>query len=51
MATSRSIRLRRRGVLGIPALVAAALTAVVVRPAPASAAPKPECLADLLGGS
>ncbi|MER7889356.1 hypothetical protein AB0C04_27160 [Micromonospora sp. NPDC048909] len=51
MATSRSVRLRRRGLLGIPALVAAALTAVAVRPAPAAAAPKPECLADLLGGS
>ncbi|GAB3954862.1 hypothetical protein [Micromonospora vulcania] len=50
MATSRSIRLRRRGLLGIPALVAAALT-VAVRPAPASAAPKVECLADLLGES
>jgi hypothetical protein len=48
MARSPSIRLRRRGVLGIPALVAAALTTVVVRPAPASAAPKAECLADLL---
>nr|WP_201749094.1 hypothetical protein [Micromonospora acroterricola] len=50
MATSRSIRLRRRGMLAIPALVAAALT-TVVRPTPASAAPKAECLADLLGGS
>ncbi|MEH1165443.1 hypothetical protein V6V47_08660 [Micromonospora sp. CPCC 205539] len=50
MATSRSIRLRRRGLLGIPAMVAAALT-IVVRPAPAAAAPKPECLADLLGES
>ncbi|MEU8288001.1 hypothetical protein AB0C01_27090 [Micromonospora sp. NPDC048905] len=42
-----SIPLRRRGLLGIPALVAAALT-VVARPTPASAAPKAECLADLL---
>ncbi|MEH1027175.1 MULTISPECIES: hypothetical protein [Micromonospora] len=50
MATSRSTRLRRRKVLAIPALVAAALT-VVVRPTPASAAPKAECLADLLGES
>ncbi|SIN36155.1 hypothetical protein [Micromonospora cremea] len=50
MARSPSIRLRRRGMLAIPALVAAALT-TVVRPTPASAAPKPECLADLLGGS
>ncbi|MFG1913889.1 hypothetical protein [Micromonospora sp. NPDC048898] len=47
MARSTSIRLRRRGVLGIPALVAAALT-VVARPAPANAAPEAECLADLL---
>ncbi|WBB70672.1 hypothetical protein [Micromonospora sp. WMMD812] len=51
MATSRSVRLRRRGLLGIPALVAAALTAAAVRPAPAAAAPKAECLADLLAGS
>ncbi|MDO3700887.1 hypothetical protein Q3W71_04240 [Micromonospora sp. C28SCA-DRY-2] len=55
MVTSRSVRLRRRGLLGIPALVAGALTAVAVRPAAASAAPlaapKPECLADLLGES
>ncbi|MFF5177705.1 hypothetical protein ACFY2Q_06720 [Micromonospora sp. NPDC000316] len=50
MARTPSIRLRRRGVLGIPALVAAALT-VVARPTPASAAPKAECLADLLGDS
>ncbi|MDG4808134.1 hypothetical protein O7634_15365 [Micromonospora sp. WMMD1120] len=58
MARPPSIRLRRRGVLGIPALVAAALTVVArpapasaaaARPAPADAAPKaPECLADLL---
>ncbi|MFG2051364.1 hypothetical protein ACGFIW_28525 [Micromonospora sp. NPDC048935] len=47
MARTSSVRLRRRGVLGIPALVAAALT-VVTRPAPASAAPKAECLADLI---
>lgn len=63
MARSPSIRLRRRGVLGIPALVAAALT-VVARPSSASAAPpsedsaappssvsaapRVECLADLL---
>lgn len=50
MPRSPSIRLRRRGVLGIPALVAVALT-TVVRPTPASAAPKAECLADLLGES
>ncbi|MGW5557315.1 hypothetical protein ACWER9_08845 [Micromonospora sp. NPDC003944] len=42
-----SIRLRRRGVLGLPALVVAALT-VAARPAAAGAAPKAECLADLL---
>jgi hypothetical protein len=47
MTRSPSIRLRRRGVLGIPALVAAALT-VVARPTRASAAPKAECLADLI---
>ncbi|MEO3770058.1 hypothetical protein [Micromonospora sp. B9E7] len=47
MTRSPSIRLRRRGVLGIPALVVAALT-VIARPTPASAAPKAECLADLL---
>ncbi|WP_199562329.1 hypothetical protein [Micromonospora deserti] len=47
MAMSRSIRLRRRGLLGIPALVAAALT-VAARPGAATAAPKAECLADLL---
>lgn len=39
MVTSRSLRLRRRGLLGIPALVAAALTAVVARPGAAAAAP------------
>ncbi|MET7666709.1 hypothetical protein [Micromonospora luteifusca] len=50
MARAPSIRLRRRGVLGIPALVAAALT-VVARPARASASPKAECLADLLQGA
>ncbi|MEU4397122.1 hypothetical protein ACIQH6_07240 [Micromonospora orduensis] len=47
MARTPSIRLRRRGVLGIPALVVAALT-VVARPGAASAAPKAECLADLI---
>ncbi|WP_192579820.1 hypothetical protein [Micromonospora sp. AMSO31t] len=57
MPTPRTVRLRRRGLLGIPALVTAAL-AVVTRPGAAaaaptarSAAPKPECLADLLGES
>ncbi|MFD6640391.1 hypothetical protein ACFWDK_23865 [Micromonospora chalcea] len=47
MPTSRSPRLRRRGLLGVPALVAAAVT-VAVRPGTAHAAPKAECLADLL---
>ncbi|GAB4105975.1 hypothetical protein AB0C42_05770 [Micromonospora taraxaci] len=47
MTRSPSIRLRRRGVLGIPALVVAALT-VAARPRPANAAPQAECLADLL---
>ncbi|MFC3504724.1 hypothetical protein ACFOOK_27670 [Micromonospora krabiensis] len=51
MATSRSVRLRRRVLLGVPALLAAALTATAVRPAPAAAAPRAECLADLLGAS
>lgn len=48
MARTPSVRLRRRGVLGIPALVAAALTTLAARPAPASASPKAECLADLI---
>ncbi|MEW2381390.1 hypothetical protein AB0873_04765 [Micromonospora sp. NPDC047707] len=50
MAPARPVRLRRRGLLGVPALVAAAAVAVAARPAPAvaaTAAPK-ECLADLL---
>ncbi|MGN9778756.1 hypothetical protein ACTMS0_23790 [Micromonospora sp. H33] len=51
MAPARPARLRRRGLLGVPALVAAAL-AVAARPAPATAAAaaprKLECLADLL---
>lgn len=50
MAPARPVRLRRRGLLGVPALVATAV-AVAARPAPAAAAPaaaKPECLADLL---
>ena len=54
MPTPRTVRLRRRGLLGVPALVTAAL-AVTVRPAAATAAPpaapKAECLADLLGES
>ncbi|NJP32104.1 hypothetical protein [Micromonospora thermarum] len=49
MAPARPVRLRRRGLLGVPALVAAAAVAVAARPAPAVAAPKKlECLADLL---
>ncbi|MER7457579.1 hypothetical protein [Micromonospora sp. NPDC126480] len=51
MAPARPVRLRRRGLLGVPALVAAAAVAVAARPAPAAAAPaasSPECLADLL---
>ncbi|TDC32545.1 hypothetical protein E1211_20620 [Micromonospora sp. 15K316] len=61
MATSRTLRLRRRSLLGVPALVAAALITIVTRPGTASAAPavapapaaapQPECLADLLGGA
>jgi len=47
MATSLLLRLRRRSLLGVPALVAAAV-AIVVRPAPASAAAAPECVADLI---
>ncbi|MET8912680.1 hypothetical protein [Micromonospora sp. NPDC004551] len=63
MPTPRTVRLRRRGLLGIPALVTAAL-GVAARPAAATAAPstraaatarpaapKAECLADLLGES
>ncbi|WP_416904835.1 hypothetical protein [Micromonospora echinospora] len=54
MATSRTLRLRRRRLLGVPALVVAASAAVAAAPASASAAPAPtakrvECLADLLG--
>ncbi|MEU6202972.1 hypothetical protein ABZ814_05210 [Micromonospora musae] len=55
MVTSRSLRLRRRSLLGVPALVVAAIATVVARPGAAAAAPpaapKPECLADLLGGA
>ncbi|SCL28890.1 hypothetical protein GA0070616_3780 [Micromonospora nigra] len=47
MDAARTTRLRRRGLLGVPALVAAALT-LVARPAPANAAAPAECLADLL---
>jgi hypothetical protein len=47
MATSLLHRLRRRSLLGVPALVAAAAT-IAVRPAPASAAAPAECVADLI---
>jgi hypothetical protein len=54
MATSRFPNLRRRALLGIPPLVAAALT-ITVKPDAASAAPAAapksspiECVADLL---
>ncbi|MDT0530450.1 MULTISPECIES: hypothetical protein [unclassified Micromonospora] len=54
MNASRPARLPRRGVLGMSALVATAV-AVAAKPATASAAPlaapKAECLADLLGES
>jgi hypothetical protein len=53
VATSRTPRLRRRGLLATPALVAAAVT-VAARPAPAAAAttaPRAECLADLIEAS
>lgn len=51
MATARSTRLPRRGVLGIPLLLTASALATTVRPAKADAARKVECLADLLGAS
>ncbi|WP_198141447.1 hypothetical protein [Micromonospora sp. ATCC 39149] len=47
MATSPIVRLRRRGLLGVPALVVAALT-ITLRPAPARAEARAECLADLI---
>ncbi|MER5705421.1 hypothetical protein ABT023_26245 [Micromonospora sp. NPDC002296] len=47
MATSPSATLRRRRLLGLPALLAAAFT-VTARPAPARAAGQAECLADLI---
>jgi hypothetical protein len=52
-----SRRLRRRAVLGLPALAAAAVTVTAAKPAAAAAAPKapkapnaaqPECVADLI---
>ncbi|MEH1015907.1 hypothetical protein V6U90_22700 [Micromonospora sp. CPCC 206060] len=51
MATPRPIRLRRRRVLVIPALLTAATLTATVKPDAAAAAPKVECLADLLGAS
>jgi hypothetical protein len=45
------IRLTRRLLLGVPAVVAAAAVTVGIRPAKAkAAAAAPECAADLLGG-
>ncbi|NBE85123.1 hypothetical protein [Micromonospora rubida] len=52
MATSPSATLRRRRLLGLPALLAAAFTVTATaRPAPARAAGQAECLADLLESS
>lgn len=52
MATQRAPRLRRRVLLGVPALAVAAVT-VAARPAAANAAAAspPECVADLIRGS
>jgi hypothetical protein len=50
MTKDRPHRLRRRVLLGVPALFAAAVT-LVFRPAQAHAATAPECVADLLGES
>ncbi|WP_196279525.1 hypothetical protein [Catellatospora vulcania] len=52
MTTIRSLRARRRRLLGVPALVAAAV-ALVSRPAHAAQAPapEPECAADLVAGA
>jgi hypothetical protein len=49
MASQRPPRLRRRVLLGVPALAVAALT-MAARPGVANAAPAtpPECVADLL---
>ena len=45
-----SVRFRRRILLGMPALVAAA-AAAILRPSPAAAKPRVvECAADLIGG-
>ncbi|MDG4792898.1 hypothetical protein [Micromonospora sp. WMMD1082] len=51
MAPDRPARLRRRGLLGVPALVAAAALTLLARPVAAHAADAAspvECLADLL---
>jgi hypothetical protein len=49
MTTARPIRMRRRFLLGLPALAAAAVTFVA---RPAQAKPRSaECVADLLGES
>ncbi len=51
MSTPRTVRFRRRLVLAMPALVAAAAS-IVLRPTPAAAkAKEPECLADVMGAS
>jgi hypothetical protein len=47
MASPRPHRLRRRVLLGAPALVVAAVT-VAARPGVAQAATPPECVADLI---
>ncbi|WP_208814578.1 hypothetical protein [Micromonospora echinofusca] len=51
MTTPRPVRLRRRRVLSIPAALTAAALTVAAKPAPAAAAPKVECLADLFGAA
>ncbi|WP_186316150.1 hypothetical protein [Catellatospora sichuanensis] len=53
MTRIRSLRARRRRLLGVPALVAAAV-ALVARPAHAAEEPAPaapECVADLIQGA
>lgn len=50
MSTSRTTHLPRRVLLGVPALVVAAVT-LVARPSRANAKPQAECAADLLGAS
>lgn len=50
MSKIRSLRARRRRLLGVPALVAAAV-ALVARPAHAASTPEPECAADVIGGA